>query len=201
VALHVVQNCQVRFGDTVAVFGLGAIGIFIAQWAKVIGAKQVFTFDVDEKKVLIANSLGLQGVLLTEQDSQIYIQERCSQGVDIAIDASGVGPSFSSGIACLRSSGTLGLVGRYIRPVENSPSLSEMILRKQLTIKGTWSFEFTHFPKHVWAMSLDALSRQLILTDPIISHQLPLNKTFHAIQSIMAHKEEPYFNILIKPQM
>ena len=34
VALHVVSNTGVNFGDDVVVFGLGAIGIFVAQWAK-----------------------------------------------------------------------------------------------------------------------------------------------------------------------
>ena len=68
VALHVVQNCRVNYGDSVAVFGLGAIGIFVAQWAKAFGAKHVFAIDLDEKKVEIAKSMGLVDALCIGKD-------------------------------------------------------------------------------------------------------------------------------------
>jgi L-iditol 2-dehydrogenase len=200
VALHVVKNCHIHFGDTVAVFGLGAIGIFIAQWAKAFGARKVFAIDIDKKKIEIARSMGMDGVLLSETDPKEYIKALCPGGIDRAIDASGVGESFANGIRCLRPSGILGLVGRYGKAVGITPELSEQLLRKQLTVQGTWSFEFTSFPAHAWKMGLEALETGKIITEPIVSHRLHLNEVLHGIRDIMANKEEPYFKILVQPQ-
>jgi len=46
VALHAVRNLDVTWGATVGVFGLGAIGNFIAQWASAFGARRVFALDI-----------------------------------------------------------------------------------------------------------------------------------------------------------
>ena len=201
VALHVIQNCQVSYGDTVAVFGLGAIGMFVAQWAKVFGASKVYAIDIDSKKVEIARSLGIEGVSATDVSVLEYILAEQKSGVDLVIEASGAPISFMTGIQCLRSSGVLGMVGRYTKPLVLEPSIVERILRKQLTIKGTWSFESVDFPHHAWKMSIEALQKGIIKTSPLVSHILPLEDAFHGIQDLMANKAEDVFKIIVKPHM
>lgn len=120
VALHVVQNCRVNYGDSVAVFGLGAIGIFVAQWAKAFGAKHVFAIDLDEKKVEIAKSMGLVDALcIGKDDIDAIVKEKTNgTGIDRAFEASGAGAAFKQAISLLRMEGTLGLVGRPVHSLE-----------------------------------------------------------------------------------
>lgn len=200
VALHVVENCGVAYGDTVAVYGLGAIGIFVAQWAKVFGAKRVLALDVDEKKVEIARSMGLEGVNSAETDVAQYVKDTTDGGVDRVFEASGAPAVFNQALRILRASGVMGLVGRPTKPLAIEGDAYEKLLRGQLTIKGTWSFEFKRFPKHAWEMSLEALRRNQIVTAPIISHRMPLEKTLDAVK-IMADRSEPFYKILIKPAL
>ncbi len=202
VALHVIENCGVGYGDNVAVFGLGAIGIFIAQWAKAFGAKRVFAIDLDEKKVEIAKQLGLiDAICGKSEDVDMIIRKKTNGvGIDVAFEASGSPQAFCQAISLIRTSGRMGLVGRPVKSLEIPVDSFEKILRSQITIKGTWSFEFTDFPHHAWKKSLDALARGEIQTEPIISHRLPLEKTYNAIKIMSEHKE-PFYKILIKPGM
>ena len=202
VALHVVQNCRVNYGDSVAVFGLGAIGIFVAQWAKAFGAKHVFAIDLDEKKVEIAKYMGLVDALcIGKDDIDAIVKEKTNgTGIDRAFEASGAGAAFKQAISLLRMEGTLGLVGRPVHSLEIENQTFEKILRFQITIKGTWSFEFKEFPHHAWKQSLDAINAGVIKTEPFISHRIPLEDTLKAVK-LMKDKSEFFYKILIKPEM
>ena len=202
VARHVVQNCRVNYGDSVAVFGLGAIGIFVAQWAKAFGAKHVFAIDLDEKKVEIAKSMGLVDALcIGKDDIDAIVKEKTNgTGIDRAFEASGAGAAFKQAISLLRMEGTLGLVGRPVHSLEIENQTFEKILRFQITIKGTWSFEFKEFPHHAWKQSLDAINAGVIKTEPFISHRIPLEDTLKAVK-LMKDKSEFFYKILIKPEM
>lgn len=200
VALHVIENCGVNVGDNVAVYGLGAIGIFVAQWARVFGAKRVFAIDLEAEKVKAASDMGLEGVNSSVTDVEAYIRERTEGGVDRVFEAAGSPAVFNQAVRILKQSGVLGLVGRPTKPLEIDGDAYEKILRGQLTIKGTWSFEFKRFPHHAWETSLEALRSHKIVTAPIISHRMPLAKTLDAVE-LMAERSEPFYKILIKPEL
>lgn len=198
VALHVVQNCQLRFGENVAVFGLGAIGMFIAQWAKVFGAAHVFAIDIDEKKVGLAKKLGLKdAICLCSADIKKIIYEKTS-GVDFVFEASGSMAAFKQGISLLRESGTMGLVGRPTSNINLEPNIFEKILRSQMKIQGTWSFEAKNFPHNAWKQSAEAIVTGNIQVLPLISHTFPLEQTMDAI-NLMAERKEFYSKVLILP--
>lgn len=199
VALHVVQNCGVSFGDSVAVYGLGAIGMFIAQWAKIYGAEHVFAIDVDSQKVEIAKSIGLSDALTVGSDVENIIKEKTNgRGCDVAFEASGAAPAFAQAVQVLRTAGTLGLVGRPVKDLPIRPQTYEKILRAQLTIKGSWSFQFKRFPHNAWEQSLQALQSGKMITGPLITQRVPLEKTLEAIQ-MMAGKKEFVHKILVMP--
>lgn len=198
VALHVVQNCQLRFGENVAVFGLGAIGMFIAQWAKAFGAAHVFAIDIDEKKVALAKAVGLDEAICSgQEDIEKTIGEKTG-GVEFVFEASGSEIAFSQAIHILRQSGTLGLVGRPTRNLSVAPQVFEKILRSQLTIKGTWSFESVNFPHNAWKQSTAAIDKGQIQISQLISHCFSLERTMEAIE-LMAKQKEFYSKILIIP--
>ena len=200
VALHVIQNNQVHFGDDVAVFGLGAIGIFVAQWAKAFGARHVFAVDLDPQKTEIAKKIGLTDAICGSKEDvlRVILEKTGQEGVDAAFEASGSGAAFNQALAILKAEGRLGLVGRPAGSLEIRNEGFEKILRKQLTIRGTWSFEFKRFPHHAWELALSALNEGKILTEPLISHRLPLENTMDAVR-IMADKSEFFHKILIEP--
>ena len=113
VALHVVSNTGVNFGDDVVVFGLGAIGIFVAQWAKAFGASHVFAVDLDPKKVEIARQLGLTDAVCGSIDEVRKIVEKATShaGCDVVFEASGAPVVFNQAMQLLKQNGRFGPVG------------------------------------------------------------------------------------------
>jgi len=201
VALHVVQNCSVHYGDNVAVYGLGAIGMFIAQWAIIYGADHVFAIDIDPQKVEIAKKIGLKDAMIAESETEKTIKEKTQgYGCDIAFEASGAASALLQAVQVLRASGTLGLVGRPTKEISIPPATYEKILRAQLAIRGSWSFQFRRFPHNAWKESIKALQTGKIVTAPLITQRVPLEKTLDAIQR-MASKKEFVHKILVEPQL
>ena len=52
------KTCNVEEGSTVAVFGLGAVGLAVIQACKMRKAKQIFAIDINKSKFDIATSFG-----------------------------------------------------------------------------------------------------------------------------------------------
>ena len=202
VALHVVSNNGVNVGDDVAVFGLGAIGIFVAQWAKAFGANHVFAIDLDPKKVEIAKQLGLKDAICASFDEvkEVIYEKTNGNGCDAVFEASGAAIVFNQAMSLLKQNGRFGPVGRPTGALTVENSTYETILRKQITMKGTWSFEFKRFPHNAWDIALQALENGTIKTEAIISHRMPLSKTYDAVR-IMSDKKEFFYKILILPEM
>ncbi len=199
VALHAVRNSGLSWGDNVAVFGLGAIGNFIAQWARAFGAKHVFAVDTVPEKVEIARAVGLTDALCAASDVEDSIARGTGgSGIDVAFEASGSSRALAQAVSLLRPCGRLGLVGRPADGMALSGSTFEKILRAQLVFRGTWSFEFTAFPHNAWAQGVEALESGQISTASLVTHRLPLARTGEAVR-MMAEKKEFIHKILVEP--
>ena len=68
------NNCNVEEGATVAVFGLGAVGLAVVQAATLRKASRIFAIDVNESKFELARKLGATDCL-NPKNSDIPIQK------------------------------------------------------------------------------------------------------------------------------
>ena len=74
IALQGIRLVEPTFGETVAVIGLGLIGLITIQLLKANGCN-VIGFDLDENKLKLAEQLGITVVNSGKQDPVRYIQE------------------------------------------------------------------------------------------------------------------------------
>ncbi len=200
VALHVVRNLSVAWGESAAVFGLGAIGNFVAQWARAFGASRVFGVDVSEAKIAIARAVGLEdSFLATGADVAEHLRKLTDgQGVDVAFEASGSPAALGQAIASLRAFGRLGLVGRPAQAVGLEPASYERILRAQLSLRGTWAFEMSSFPHHAWEEAARAMAEGAIRVGPLVTHRIALEELPSMIEA-MASGAASYHKVLVIP--
>lgn len=63
VAVHAVRISGVQLGDTVAVIGLGAVGLFVVQCAKLQGATKIVAVDPDPYRRELARRYGANTVI------------------------------------------------------------------------------------------------------------------------------------------
>lgn len=109
VAFVAMRDGNVRIGDHVAVFGLGAIGLMAVQTARCAGARRVFAVDPAGMRRDCAARTGAELALdPSAVDAALEIKRATSgAGVDVAIETSGSGRALHESIRCIRQCGTV----------------------------------------------------------------------------------------------
>jgi L-iditol 2-dehydrogenase len=199
VALHAVRNLGVAWGEDVAVFGLGAIGNFIAQWARAFGAR-VIALDVAPRKLQIAREVGFEETIdAAGSDIAAVLRDRTGgDGPGVAFDAAGSPAAIDAAIRALATFGRLGLVGRPLDGAQIDGPAYERLLRGEITIRGTWSFQATRFPHHPWRESAHAVAAGTVRTCPLVTHRIPLEDLPEAI-GLMYRADPSIHKILVVP--
>jgi threonine dehydrogenase-like Zn-dependent dehydrogenase len=115
VAFHCVRESQVRFGDRVAVVGLGALGLLAVRMAYLSGAETIIAIDPLESRRQLALELGADLVFdPMAGDAALETQRATGNvGVDVAIELSGVYPALQTAIRCACVGGTVCSAGFY----------------------------------------------------------------------------------------
>ena len=131
VALHAVRRAEIRSGDSVCVVGTGAIGLLAGQWAKLSGAGRVVIKGRSEAKRGLAENCGLE-----------YRTNASGEQFDRVIEAVGLEAALVESINLTAPDGRLVLMGNPDGPRTLSQDTYWRILRKQLTLPGTWNSSF-----------------------------------------------------------
>ena len=115
VAFHCVRESNVRFGETVAVIGLGAIGLMAVRMAELSGAEQIFAVDLIPNRRECAARNGAHHVLDPRAgDAALEIHRLLGgPGVDVAIEISGAYAALQTAIRAARVGGTVCSAGFY----------------------------------------------------------------------------------------
>ncbi|KAK3903559.1 aryl-alcohol dehydrogenase [Staphylotrichum tortipilum] len=110
----VLNSLNVRKGSSVTVFGVGSVGMAaVMAAARISGAATVIAVDLQESRLELAKKLGAtHGVLGSAKDVVGEIRKICPpNGVDYALDCTGVPAVIKSMIDCLGSRGRGATVG------------------------------------------------------------------------------------------
>ena len=135
-----VNTAEVRAGDTVAVYGVGGIGINAVQGARYAGAKHVVAIDPLENKRAKALELGATHAFASAAEAQEAITSLTrGQGADSAIvtvglvDAQVVGEAFTA----VGKGGIVVITGlnKLLEPTIQLPGTILTLFRK--TVKGS----------------------------------------------------------------
>ncbi|OOF30022.1 S-(hydroxymethyl)glutathione dehydrogenase/class III alcohol dehydrogenase [Salinivibrio proteolyticus] len=88
----VMNTAKVEKGDTVAIFGLGGIGLSAVIGARMAGASRIIGIDINESKFTLAKQLGATDVINPkdyDQPIQQVIVEMTDGGVDYSFECIG----------------------------------------------------------------------------------------------------------------
>lgn len=87
------NTCKVEAGSSVAVFGLGAVGLSVIQAAQMAGASRIFAVDINKAKFGIATQLGATDCVCPadypDQKIQDVLVGMTKWGVDYTFDCTG----------------------------------------------------------------------------------------------------------------
>ena len=174
VCLHAVKKGNIKKGGSVLIYGAGTIGLLSGLWARALGAAEVFFSDPDQRRIAFAEKLGFKACGECEADT--------------VIEASGAPAALIDAIERCKTEGTIVLVGHGKRDVTIPHDIFVRILRKQLTLTGSWNSDFTDSVND-WQDSIDAIAKGLIDPEALITHRVPLENADSAFKIIGEGKE------------
>lgn len=135
VGAHAAARGAVTEGDTVAVFGCGAIGLGAIAAANRRGARAV-AIDVDDSKLAIAKSCGAAACVNSrEQDlAKALGKEAEGRGPAVIIEAVGLPVTFRAAVDLVSFAGRVVYVGYAKEPVDYE---TKYFVMKELDIRGS----------------------------------------------------------------
>jgi alcohol dehydrogenase len=134
----VINTARILPGDTVAVIGLGGVGLNGVLGAKLGGAETIIAIDIADDKLGLARQLGAtHTVNATDADHVEQVRELTNGGVDFAIDLAGVIPAMKTAYAVTRYGGTVVTAGLSPSTAEFSFIQSNLVAEEK-SIKGSY---------------------------------------------------------------
>ena len=192
VALHAITLADIKAGDTIAIFGAGPIGIMLGMWARLNGAYRIILCDIDSTKIDFARKLGFDSVNSRETDPVEFIRNATGgRGADACIEGAGVAQTWEQCLKAAKSFGTVVCMGNPMGDMTLTQKGYWEILRKQLTLKGTWNSCYND-TRNEWRIALDAIESHRIDVRPLISHRFELSQYEEAFKLMRERRE--FFN-------
>ncbi len=182
VAAHAVRRSEMAVGDTVLVFGAGPIGLLLGQWARISGAGDVMLVDIDEARLEFARGLGFEFVFNARDGGAVaWVMARTGRGAAVVIEGSGSSAAFEQCMKAARPFGTVVLMGNPAGEMRLSQEAYWAVLRKELTVRGTWNSSFASTPHNEWRLALDAMAGKRLNVMPLITHRVGLDELWDAL--------------------
>ncbi len=134
----VVSTAKVQAGESVAIIGLGGVGLAALIGAVAAGARQIVAVDLADDKLAVAQSLGAtHTVNARDADAAAQIRALSQGGVDHALEFAGSIPALELAWAITRRGGTTVTAG--LPPAgANFPLPAVALVAEERTLKGSY---------------------------------------------------------------
>lgn len=133
-----INSADIKAGQTVAVIGLGGVGLNSVLGALVAGAGQVIAVDLDEDKLAMAKSLGASaGINAADEDCVSQVKALTNGGVDCAIEMAGSEKALELAYQVTRRGGTT-VTGGLAHPDRKVSIQQVSLVAEERTLKGSY---------------------------------------------------------------
>ncbi|MBQ7888405.1 MAG: zinc-binding alcohol dehydrogenase [Erysipelotrichaceae bacterium] len=199
IAMNAVTACHGNLTDTVAVYGLGTIGIVAALLLQKQGMR-VICFDPVETRCQEARNAGLKECYSVAADKQVETLKQLTngKGAEISVDVSGISPAIVNAILGTAKYGQVILLGspRASFSCDITPVLNAIHM-KMLDVKGAFNqlnpFPQTDGTRQNVLKDFETVQRLIldgtIDADKLISHVIAPEEIMSAYHGLMHEKE------------
>ena len=165
---HAVAHAGMRSGDTVAVLGLGPVGLCAVQAALAGGATAVFAVDSVEQRLAMAREFGAVPVHLGEEEPKKVVRAATGGGVDVVVDAVGDPSPLAMAVSLARDAGTVSGIGAYAGKGEVPLGLAWL---KGLTLRLGLANVIAHVDRVIALIEAGKLD-----PSPLVTHHMKLDE-------------------------
>jgi alcohol dehydrogenase len=170
----VVNTAQVRAGSTVAVVGLGGVGLASVLGAVASGARATVAVDLSDDKLALAKALGATHTFNASDPELVEkVKKATGGGVDFAIEMAGSTRAFETAYRITRRGGTTVTAG--LPPPNATWAMpSTNLVAEERTIKG--SYIGTCVPSRDLPRYIDLYMQGRLPVDKLMSGRLKLDQ-------------------------
>jgi len=173
--MHMLELCEIRAGDTVAVTGAGPIGMLCAAAARCAGAGRIFIADRLAYRLQLALAMGADVAIDTTAEKLVetVLDATRGRGADVVLEAAGSPETVNAAIRMAAMGGTVVQIGilSELNPKIDIHTAMAKELRIQ-TIKRS---------NHRAQQALKLLDR---IPHTLLTHSLPLDQTPKAFEML-----------------
>lgn len=184
---------------TVAVCGLGTIGLLLVMFLKQAGVKNILVAGNKEFQKQQVTKLGIpENAYCNIKDCDLveWIKEKTNgDGVDLFFECVGKNETVNQAIDAAKPAAGVVLVGNPYSDMNFEKNLYWKILRNQLKVTGTWNSSFTGDEDDDWHYVVKCLADGSVNPEDLISHRYSLEDIIKGFE-IMRDKTEDYVKIM-----
>jgi alcohol dehydrogenase, propanol-preferring len=188
---HAMEHLNVQAGETVALFGIGGLGMNAVQLAKLRGAF-VIAVDIQDQKLSIAKDLGADFIVNSSKADPVHeIKSKTSgRGADHAIEMVGGRLTVEAAIRSVRRGGKVGIVG-------GSNDEFKVGIRQVLWNDITIYACFGQLRPYLSRM-LSLVSDKRIDLERMITNRFPLDRVNDGFQTLRERRGNP-IRVVLEP--
>lgn len=170
-ALHALRKGRLAAGESVALFGVGGLGMSAIQLARALGALHIFAVDLDAGRLALAERLGAIPVKAQRTASPSVADEirrlNRGRGVDVALDFVSLPATLRPAIASLAPFGRVVAVGLGDQPVPIYPY--QELINREAEIIGCSDHLASEIP-----LLTELVRRGSLDLTPVVTELIPL---------------------------
>ena len=168
-SLHALNKARLKPGESVAVFGIGGLGMSAVQLAYAFGAREVYAVDINPSKLALAARFGAVPVNAADADPVAEIQRLTGgRGVDVALELIGLPLTMDQAVRSLAIFGRAALVGITDQSFEVAPYAD--LLGKEAEVIGVNDHLAREIP-----LLIDLVQRGKLDLSEIVTRTVPLD--------------------------
>ncbi|MDU8923828.1 galactitol-1-phosphate 5-dehydrogenase [Pasteurellaceae bacterium LIM206] len=171
VGLHAINLAHGCENKNVIIVGAGTIGLLAMQSAKGLGAKTVSVIDINEEKLTLAKTLGADFAFNSANLSakEIHASLDAHRFDQLVLETAGTPQTVSLSIEIAGPRAQVGLVGTLHKDLTLEQTVFGLILRKELTILGSWMNYSKPWPGSEWTTAMNLINAGKINIQPLIA--------------------------------
>jgi L-iditol 2-dehydrogenase len=182
--LRGLEETGARPGDTIAIIGLGPIGMMFVRLAKTLYNARVIAIGRRQSQLDRARGMGADEVVLNDDGADVVAPVKAltgGRGADIVIEAVGLPEVWQLALQLLRRGGTVNFFGGC--PSGSAVRVDTNLLHySELTLKAS----FHHTPVLI-RKALEVVSRGYITARDFVNRVEPLTNLLEVMQHLMSH--------------
>lgn len=185
------ENCSLKPGATVAVFGAGPVGLCAVHTASLFNPAKIILVDAFDYRLEMGKKMGATHTInFTQNDAVDEIMALTGgRGADAAIEAVGDQKAVNDAAHVTGVGGTLSIVGLFPGNIEFP---IQDLLMKNVTTKVGLSY-LGNMP-----MLMGLLAEKKLDATPLITHRMPLD-SFEQAYDIFSGKKDNVVKIILTP--